>query len=71
MHIVGMYVVLIITQKGKNVIKRTIEVSGHSLKLYFCMCKITQVKHNSLDCHNFFGISFINYKIYMFKTWHK
>jgi hypothetical protein len=28
-------------------------------------------KHNSLDCHNFCGIFSINYKLYMFKAWHK
>ncbi len=33
-------------------------MSGHSLKLQFCMFERSQVKHNSLDCHNFFGIYF-------------
>ncbi len=28
-------------------------MSGHSLKLHFCMFERSQVKHNSLDCHNF------------------
>jgi len=36
-------------------------MSGHSLKLYFCMFEKSQgferlqKKHNSLDYHNFFG----------------
>jgi hypothetical protein len=31
-------------------------MNGHSLKLHFCMFEKSQVQHNSLDCHNFFGI---------------
>jgi len=42
-------------------------VNGHSLKHHFCMFKRSQVKHNSLDCHYFFGIFFINCKVYMLK----
>jgi len=40
---------------GKNTIKRTTQVSGCFLKVYFCMFERSQVKHNSLDCHKFFG----------------
>jgi hypothetical protein len=40
---------------GKIIVKGTTQVSGHSLKLHFCMFKISQRKHNSLNCHNFFG----------------
>jgi hypothetical protein len=29
-------------------------MNGHSFKLYFCMFERSQVKHNSLDCHNVF-----------------
>jgi hypothetical protein len=43
-------------------------VSGHSLKLHFCMFERSQVKNNSLDCHKFFGIFFINYKAYILKV---
>ncbi len=56
---------------GKITIKGAIQVSGHSLKLHFCMFERSQMKHNSLDYHNFFGIFSINCKVYMFKTWHK
>ncbi len=28
-------------------------MNGHYLKLYFCMFERSQVKHNSLDYHNF------------------
>jgi len=41
-------------QEGKNTIKGTTLVSGHSLKLHFCMFERSQVKQNSLDCHRFF-----------------
>jgi hypothetical protein len=40
-------------------------VSGHSLKLHFCMSEKSHVKHNNLDCHNFLGIFFSNCKVYM------
>jgi hypothetical protein len=43
-------------------------MNGHSLKLHFCMLEISQVKHNSLDCHNFLGNIFINCKVYMLKA---
>jgi len=46
-------------------------VSGHSLKLHFCMFERSQRKFNSLDCHKFFIIFSINCKVYMFKVWHK
>jgi hypothetical protein len=39
---------------GKNIVKEAIEMSAHSLKLHFCMFEKSHVKHNSLDCHNFF-----------------
>jgi hypothetical protein len=38
---------------NKNIIKEATQVSGHSLKLHFCMFEKSQLKHNSLDCHNF------------------
>jgi hypothetical protein len=37
--------------KGKIIANRATQVSGHSLKLYFCMFERSQGKHNSLDCH--------------------
>jgi hypothetical protein len=40
---------------NKNIIKGATQVNGHSLKLHFCMFERSQVKHNSLDYHNFFG----------------
>jgi hypothetical protein len=46
-------------------------MNGHSLKLHFCMFEKSQMKHNSLDCHNFFKIFFINFKVYVLKGWHK
>ncbi len=40
---------------GKNIVKGTAQaISGHSLKLYFCMFGRSQVTHNYLDCHIFF-----------------
>ncbi len=39
---------------GKITIKRATQVSGHSLKLHFCMFEKSQGRHNSLDCHKFF-----------------
>ncbi len=30
-------------------------MSGHFLKLHFCMFEKSQGNHDSLDCHNFFG----------------
>jgi len=38
----------------KNTIKRATQVNGHSFKLHFCMFERSQLKHNSLDCDNFF-----------------
>jgi hypothetical protein len=29
-------------------------MSGHSLKLHFCMFERSQGKHNNLDCHKCF-----------------
>jgi hypothetical protein len=43
-------------------------MNGHSLKLYFCMFEKSQMKHNNLSCHKFFGIFFINRNIYMLKV---
>jgi hypothetical protein len=53
---------------GKTTIKRAIQVNEHSLNLHFCIFERSQRKHNSLDCHYFFGIFSINYKIYMLKV---
>ncbi len=39
---------------GKIIIKGATQVSGHSLKFYFCMFEKSQRKQNSLDCHNNF-----------------
>jgi hypothetical protein len=39
---------------GKNTIKEATQVSGHSLKLHFCMFERYEGKHNSLDYHDFF-----------------
>jgi hypothetical protein len=39
---------------GKIAIKGTTQMRGHYFKLHFCMVEISQNKHNSLDCHNFF-----------------
>jgi hypothetical protein len=35
----------------KNIVKGDTQVSGHSLKLHFCMFERSQGKHNSLNCH--------------------
>ncbi len=56
---------------GKNTIKGTIQMIGHSLKLHFCMFEKSQGKHNILDCQKKFGIFFIDYKFYMLKDLHK
>jgi hypothetical protein len=48
---------------GKNAINGATQVSGHSLKLHFGMFEKSQMKHNSFDCHNFFGIFYINCKV--------
>jgi hypothetical protein len=48
----------IVKPMGKITVKTTAQVSGHSLKLHFCMFEKSQGKHNSLDCHNFFWIVF-------------
>jgi hypothetical protein len=53
---------------GKNTIKEITQVNGHSLKLHIGMFEKSQRKHNNLDYHNFFGIFFINCKVYMFKA---
>jgi hypothetical protein len=49
---------------GKNIVKGATQVSGHSLKLHFCMFEKSQGKHNKLDYYSYFGIFSINYKIY-------
>jgi hypothetical protein len=53
---------------GKITIKGATQISGHSLKLHFCMFERSQGKRNSLDCHIVFGIFSINCKVYMFKV---
>ncbi len=60
-----------ITPKDKMTIKGTTQVNEQSLKLHFFMFERSQGKHNSLNCHNFLGIFFINCKVYMLKVWHK
>ncbi len=59
--------------KGKITIKEATQVSGYLLRLHFYMFKRSQGKHNSLDCHNFFGIFSIICKVYTFivLTWIK
>jgi hypothetical protein len=42
----------------KIIVKGATQVSQHSLKLQFYMFERLQGKHNSLDCHNLFGIIF-------------
>jgi len=39
---------------GKNMVKGTTQVSGHSLKLHFCMFEKSQRKHNKLDYYKKF-----------------
>jgi hypothetical protein len=39
---------------GKIIIKGATQMSGHSLKLHFCMFERSQGKHKSFDCHKFF-----------------
>jgi len=56
---------------GKNVVKGATQVNGHLWKLHFWMFEKSQVKHNNLNCHNFFEIFSINCKDYMLKTWRK
>jgi len=55
-------------QRDKNIVKKATLVHRHSLKLHFLMFERSQGKHNSLDCHIFFGIFSINYKVYMLKA---
>jgi hypothetical protein len=38
----------------KNIVEGATQVSGHSLKLHFCMFERSQGEHNSLDYRNFF-----------------
>jgi hypothetical protein len=42
--------------KGKNIVKGITQVSGHSLKLFFCMFERSKVKHSSAStkCAPFF-----------------
>jgi len=49
-------------------VKGGTQVSGHFLKLHFCMFERSQGKHNSLNYHYFFGIFYINYKVYVLKA---
>jgi hypothetical protein len=46
-------------------------VSGHSLKLYFCLFEKSQGKHNNLECQKKIGIFSIDCKVYMLKALHK
>jgi hypothetical protein len=62
------FLVVLFLMVGKNIIKGATQVSGHFLELHFCMFEKSQVKDNNLDCHNFFGIFFMNCKVYMFKV---
>jgi hypothetical protein len=39
---------------GKIIVKGATQMSGHSLKLHFCMFERLEGKHNSLDCHKCF-----------------
>jgi hypothetical protein len=55
-------------QMDRNIVKKATQVCGHSLKLHIYMFERSQGKHNSLDCHNFFEIFFINCKVYMLKV---
>ncbi len=46
--------------RGKSIFKGATQVSAHSLKLHFCMLEIymsqqSQMKHNILHYHKFFG----------------
>jgi hypothetical protein len=43
---------------GKNIVKGSTQVNGHSLKLQFYIFERSQVKHNSLDYHNYFWNTF-------------
>jgi hypothetical protein len=43
---------------NKNIVKGATQVSGHSLKLHFCMFERSQVKQNNLNCHIFFFKNF-------------
>jgi hypothetical protein len=54
------------TLMGKIRVKGATQVSGHSLKLHFCMFGRSQGKHNNLIVINVFGIFSINCKV-----WHK
>jgi hypothetical protein len=53
MGLIFMYI-LLIRLMGKNIVKGATQVNGHSLKLNFDMFERLQVKHNNLNCHNFF-----------------
>jgi len=43
-----------VTTWVKTYSKEPPKVNGHYLKLHFCMFEKSQMKHNSLDCHNIF-----------------
>ncbi len=61
---------IFIWNKGKNIVKGTTQISGHSLKLHFYMFERSQSKHNNLNCHDFFWNIFHQCKIYMYKIWY-
>jgi hypothetical protein len=42
------------TYVSENKVKVATQMSEHFLKLHFCMFERSQMKYNSLDCHNFF-----------------
>jgi hypothetical protein len=64
------------TLLAKNIVIGATQMSGHSLKLHFCMFERSQglkdYKRNIIvwTIINFFGIFSISYKFYMFKAWH-
>ncbi len=41
--------------KMENIVEGAISVSGHCLKLYFCMFEKSQGNHNNLNCQIVFG----------------
>ncbi len=47
--------IILVMPLGKITVKGPTQINGHSSKLHFFMFKISQGKHNTLDCHNFFG----------------
>jgi hypothetical protein len=56
---------------GKNIVKGATQVSGHSLKLHFCVFESHKESIIVWIVIIFLGIFFINYKSYMLKVWPK